>query len=137
MKRQERYPDTNTFHYHNANPKNRLTGDCIFRAISTASGISWQDIVMMYYNIVVETGYDDDKTINILLERLNWVKCRQPRKENNTKYTGSEFCTYIAHPDTNYIANIGFHHIVAIIDKKIYDTWDSSDGCIGYYWVKE
>ena len=36
MTRQQKYPETGTFHYHNQNPKNRLTGDCIIRAISRA-----------------------------------------------------------------------------------------------------
>ena len=34
------------------------------------------------------------------------------------------------------IANIGGHHIVAIIGGKIKDTWDSSSGCIGNIWIK-
>jgi hypothetical protein len=33
------------------------------------------------------------------------------------------------------IANIGGHHIVAIIEGQINDIWDSSDGCIGNVWV--
>lgn len=32
MKRQDKFPDTTTFHYHNANPHNRITGDCVTRA---------------------------------------------------------------------------------------------------------
>ena len=36
MKREDKFKDTATFHYYNANPKNRITGDCAFRAISTA-----------------------------------------------------------------------------------------------------
>lgn len=36
MKRQEKYPETRTFHFHNANPKNRITGDCVTRALCTA-----------------------------------------------------------------------------------------------------
>ena len=35
-----------------------------------------------------------------------------------------------------YIAHIGGHHIIAIVDKKVNDTWDSTDGCIGNYWTK-
>lgn len=29
MTRQEKYPNTDTFTYYNANPKNRITGDCM------------------------------------------------------------------------------------------------------------
>ena len=35
MKRQDKYPETETFHFHNANPKGRLlAADCVARAVS-------------------------------------------------------------------------------------------------------
>ena len=34
MKRQDKYPETETFHFHNANPKGRLlAADCVARAV--------------------------------------------------------------------------------------------------------
>ena len=36
MKRQDKYQDTDYFKFYNANPKNRLAGDCVIRAIATA-----------------------------------------------------------------------------------------------------
>ena len=37
MRRQDKYPDTEVFHYFNANPKNRITTDCVVRAICLAT----------------------------------------------------------------------------------------------------
>ena len=34
------------------------------------------------------------------------------------------------------VANIGGNHTVCIKNGKVHDTWDSTDGCIGNYWVK-
>lgn len=137
MTRQEKYPNTSTFFYYNANPKNRITNDCVYRAISFATELSWEQVVKMYYEVVLETGYEGDQAIDKLMNKLGWVKHKQPRKLNNTKYTGKEFCSNLALDDKRYIANIGGHHIVAIVNSKVHDIWDSTDGCIGNYWTKD
>ena len=141
-KRQEKYPDTATFHYHNANPRNRITGDCTFRAIATATGQSWEQTVREMAEMSIQTGYaiNDTKGIAKYLESKGWKKHPQPRKDDNTKYTGKEWCreiqTHRHWYDPQMIANIGGGHIVAIMWGQVYDTWDSTDGCIGNYWTK-
>ena len=137
MKRQEKYPNTNTFQYYNANPKNRITTDCVIRAISTALEQDYNKTVMEMAELQCQTGYDcsENKLIDLYLNTKGWLKHKQPRKEDNTKYTGKEFCKR-ARTYENYIANIGGHHIVAIVNGKVFDTWDSTDGCIGNYWTK-
>lgn len=146
--RTEIYPDTKYFHYYNANPKNRVTGDCTFRAVATALKMKWEDVVMDMAKFSIETGYaiNDKKGIERYLASKGWTKCKQPRKWDNTKYTGKEFCYEIMNPvgdiqiDGDFrrvIADIGGHHIVAIIEGKVNDIWDSTDGCVGNYWVKE
>ena len=137
--RKEKYPDTKTFHYYNANPKNRITGDCRIRAIAVACEVPYNQVVMDLARIQCETGYDQtaNQGISILMKEYGWVKHKQPRKTDNTKYTGKEFCKLLADKNTRYIANIGGHHIVAIVNGKVNDTWDSTDGCIGNYWTKE
>ena len=62
-----------------------------------------------------------------------------PEKLINTKYTGKELCKLIQEgkfPNRNMVINIGGHHMACIVDGKIWDTWDSTSGCIGNYWVK-
>lgn len=148
MKRDQKYPETATFHYYNANPKNRITGDCAFRAISTALGQTWEQTVREMAEISIKTGYaiNDTKGIEKYLESKGWVKHKQPRKRDNTKYTGWEFCKEltcdIMAVGKTFIANIGGHHIVCIKETgqhgfhKVWDTWNSTDGCIGNYWTK-
>ena len=136
--RQEKYPETRTFHYYNANPKNRITGDCRIRAIAVACEVPYNKVVMDLAKIQCETGYDQctNQGIDILLKQYGWIKHKQPRKADNTKYTGKEFCQRIAKKNIRYVANIGGHHVVAIVNCKVYDIWDSTDGCIGNYWTK-
>lgn len=138
MKRQDKYPETSTFHFYNANPKGRFTGDCRIRAIAAACDVPYNQVVMDLARIQCETGYDqcEKQGIGILLKEYGWVKQSQPRKDDNTKYTGEEFCKYLANKNIKYVAHIGGHHLVAIVNGKVYDTWDSTDGCIGNYWIK-
>lgn len=150
MKRQDKYPETSTFHYHNANPKNRITGDCLARAICAALEIPYEQVVMEMAKMQCETGYSSgsNELIDRYLKSKGWKKQSQPRKDDNTKYTGEEFCQQLQKDpwiftgkENDYkariVANIGCHHIVAIVDGKVWDIWDSTDGCIGNYWTKD
>ena len=143
MTRQQKYPDTSTFHNYNANPKNKIGGDCVIRAISTALGQSWEQTVRELTEVGIKYGYvlNDKHTYSKYLEAKGWRKMPQPKKDNGTKYTGEEFCREVKEYTFNYpdriIAHIGGHHIVAIIHGKVWDTWNSTDGCIGNYWVKK
>lgn len=146
MTRQQKYPDTPYFHYHNQNPRNRITTDCVIRAISTATEIPYNQVVMEMAELQCKTGYDDGdpKLYDLYLKEQGFKKQKQPRKADNTKYTGAEFCKelqsdygYVIGKDIRIVAHIGGGHVVAIIDGKVWDTWDSTDGCIGNYWVKE
>lgn len=137
MRRQDKYPDTKTFHYFNANPHNRITTDCVVRAIATA--VIWDDsyneVIRQAAHFWIQTGFDPfDGNLGMgkFLESIGFRKNRQPRKPDGTKYTGKEFCEQIA--EGRIVANLGGNHTVAIINGRVYDTWDSTDGCIGNYW---
>lgn len=147
MKRQDKYPDTSTFHWYNANPHNKFTDDCVIRAICTALDQSWEQTVMDLTEIGLKYGYpfNDRSCYDRYLKSKGWVKCKQPRKSNNTKYTGKEFCEKLNKWSNDiptslcarYIAHIGGHHMVAIVNGRVWDTWNSTDGCIGNFWIHE
>lgn len=134
--RQQKYPDTKTFTYYNANPKGRITCDCVARAICTALNEPYNNVLKEMFEMQLETGYEytDKKCIDKYLQSKGWTKMKQPRKADNTKYTGNEFCKKFK---GTCVANIGGNHIVAIKNGKVHDIWDSTDGCIGNYWIKE
>lgn len=134
--RLEKYPDTDTFHFHNENPKNRITCDCAYRAIARGTGIPYNEVVMGLARLHCETGFEctDKRTMEKFLKEHGWVKHKQPRKADNTKYTGREFCREFR--PKRAVAMIGGHHMVAIVDGKINDIWNSTDGCIGTYWTE-
>ena len=133
--RQKKYPNTDTFEYYNANPKGKLTTDCVARAISTVLEQTWEYTVIYLAQFTIETGYDthDPKGYGKYLESKGWTKQKQPRKTNNNKYTGKEFCKIFK---GTCVANIGGGHVVCVRDGKILDTWDSTEYTIGDYWTQ-
>lgn len=151
-KRQKKYPDTDYFHFHNANPKGRMTSDCVIRAITTVLNQPYDQTLREMTEMTIKTGYmlNENKGIESYMKSKGWTKCKQPKKYDGTKYTGREFCRTLVHPtyseelqltDKSFemnrvLANIGGHHTVAIMSGQIWDTWNSADGSIGIVWVK-
>jgi hypothetical protein len=63
---------------------------------------------------------------------------KRPQLKNafGKKLTGKEFCKYLEENEIRCaIAHIGSHHIVAVIDYKIHDTWDCTNWCVGNFWA--
>lgn len=142
MARESKFPDTKWFTYNNVNPKNKINGDCVIRAIANAMNKTWDEINedLFKYSVKYKTILNDRHTFEKYLKDNNWIKCKQPRKENNKKYTGKEFIDYLndSHETSNKIIMIGSHHMSCIIYKKdqfkIEDIWDCSEWCVGNYW---
>ena len=139
-KRRLKHPDTIYFRYKNVNPKNKVTSDCVYRAISNATGIPYKDVALGMTMMQIETGYDtgENRLIDKYLSSLGWVKMNQPRKFDNTKLTGKEFidrfCKYQNHKKV--ILSIGSSHLSCIINGKFEDIWNCSSNKVGIYWVK-
>lgn len=127
--------NTDVFEYYNANPKGKHTTDCVVRAICTALGQDYNTTVVELANLMLSTGYamGDVKCYGKYLESKGWVKNRQPRKGDNTKYTGRQFAKLFK---GTCVAHLGGNHAVCIKGGKILDIFDSSEGCIGNFWTK-
>ena len=137
MKRQDKYVETETFRFYNANPKGRLGDDCVIRAISTFLGMTWEQCYRELAEVGIKHGFvlNDPKAYVKYLELKGYKKQSQPRKEDNTKYTGSEFCQELTLKNKVYLVSMA-HHLSVIVEGKIHDTWDCSGKTIGNYWVK-
>lgn len=138
INRKSKFPDTRTFTWYNHNPYGKLTGDCVVRSLALAFGVSWEHMYRELASFSIERGLmlNDKQAYELFLAEKGYQKYKQPRKYNNKKYTGIEFCEQLAN-NKRIIAHIGGHHIVAIINNKIYDTWNCGFKCIGNYWVIE
>lgn len=122
------------YEFYNANPKNRLNAsDCVYRAISLALDITWEEALKELVEIALKLKYspNSDKVIEVYLKEKGYVKEKQPRKVDNKKYTTYEFAqeenigTYIIRQA---------HHLTVVKDGLIYDTWDCQRKSVGNYW---
>ena len=143
MRRQDKYPDTDIFHFENCNPKNRITTDCVVRAIAKATAPSiakdaWQIIYEDLCNESIETGFsfNDTKCYGKYLEKTGFKAYPQLRKSDNTKMTLKEFIEL--HPTGTWLVNMP-SHLTVVINGINYDIWDctKSDKRVEMYWGKE
>lgn len=120
---------------YNANPSNNRVGDCVIRAISKLTGMSWEKT----YTEIALKGFDmyDMPSSNAV-----WIKYLIGNGYDmipipNTCpdcYTVIDFCN--DHPNGSYLVATG-SHVIAIENGDYYDTWDSGDEIPIYYFRKE
>ena len=123
----------------NVNPKNRKTGDCSTRALCTVLGISWEDALTLQYQYSLKTKYDmtSKQVIERIMADRGYVKMKQPRKEDNTKYLVGEIdkLTYYIERKQGVLILLA-NHWTAIIGENLVDIWDCRWKTIGNYWIK-
>lgn len=131
-----RIEDTESFHYYNANPVNRMTGDCAVRAIALAFNMSWEDAYRELFEFGLKNRMmlNDSKCIEKYLKHKGWEKVRAPKKVDGKKYTAEEALRLFR--GKVVLANIGSKHIACIKDNKVWDTWNCTKRKVGNYWIK-
>lgn len=139
MKRTNKFPETDVFHYFNANPENRITTDCVLRAVCMFRRISWAQAYRDLTEIGIKHSIDgqDRKGVELYLKQFGWQMMNQPRKANGKKYTGKEFCEHIAQKGSVYVLSMSHHLTYVAEDKRIWDIWDCSGKSVGNYWVRK
>lgn len=150
MRRQDKYPNTEVFHYLNLNPHNRITTDCVVRAIAGAVAHSadsfknekvckalWGVVMNSLTDWACDSGYmpTDTKCYSGYLVNHGFIKHGQLRHDDNTKYTLKEFID--THRTGTYLVNMPCH-LTLVIDGVNYDNWDctKSSSKIGVFWEK-
>ena len=119
---------------YNPNPDGKNVGDCVIRAISKATGKSWEDV----YTGVCLTGYSmcDMPSANCVwgayLRHNGFMREIVPN-ECPECYNVSDFAR--EHPRGTYILALT-GHVVCVQDGDWYDSWDSGDKIPMYYWEK-
>ena len=115
---------------YNANPISRRGDDCTVRAISKVLGKSWE---VIYMDLCVEGLLKYD------VPSANHVWGAYLRKKGYRREVCAEDCTVAdfasQHAKGRYILAL-YSHVVALIDGDYYDTWDSGEQLVKYYWQK-
>lgn len=110
------------FRYYNANPRQRRVNDCTVRAISKATGHSWDEAYDDLSNFAqVQCIMPDEvEYIDEFLER-NFKRIYSSRKE---RITVNEFLE--KNPKGTFLITMA-GHITCAIDGCIYDTFDPGE----------
>lgn len=117
---------------YNPNPLGRRTDDCTVRAISKIFDMDWDSayIDLMYKGLRLKAYPDKDFVWGAYLHQRGFERFIIP----NTCplcYTLKQFCN--DNPTGRFIV-ASQDHVIAVIDGDYYDTWDSGDEVIIYYW---
>lgn len=118
--------------YYNPNPNNTHVGDCAVRAVAKILGKDWEDA---YIGLCAEGWkYKDMPTSAYVIGMyLREHDFRQKMIPNICPD-----CTTVKkfaqeHGDGKYIT-ITEEHMTAVMDGDYYDTWDSGDEIVLYYY---
>ncbi len=123
---------------YNNNPKNKKTGDCVIRAIATATNSSWEYVYIKLAELGIRKGLiiNDPNNWQKYLEILGYEKQKMPRRSDRTRYTLEEFATEIAEENKIYLVRLA-GHLTVIKNKNLIDTWNCSYKSVGNYWIVE
>jgi hypothetical protein len=123
------------FRYLNVNPDKILVPDCTIRAITVLTGKTWEEV----YDGVCAEG-----KLMHNMPSSNAVWSQYLRKQGYIRtplpdtcpycYTVDEFCH--DHSKGKYLLAL-YEHVVAVVDGYYYDTWDSGNMTVLYFWEKE
>lgn len=123
------------FVFYNPNPKNKRVGDCAVRAISKATAQDWQE---SYIGLCGEGLAFKD------MPSSNYVWGMYLKKFGFEEHTIDSICPQCTtvqeftrnHPKGKYVVATQ-NHVVAIVNGDYYDTWDSGEEVVLYYYKKE
>lgn len=140
MNKQLRMIGNAYYEFINLNPNGKFCGDCVIRAIALACDQSWEETIREMTEFGIKKGLvlNDKKLYPLYLEYKGFTKMSEPHYVDNTKMSVREWIRHrgIVWIKKKIIVNVGSHHLSAIINGKINDTWDCSDNTMHTWWVK-
>ena len=123
------------YEYLNLNPKGKLVGDCVKRAIAKATGNPYHDVSLglnRHKKITGAKSFNSDYNWLSYIEKVcNGKKLSFPSVKGEPRMNGKRFCD--AYPKGRYVLQMA-NHLTACVDGIIYDTWDCSYKCVYRAW---
>lgn len=119
------------YFYYNRNPKGKIIGDCVVRAISTAFDIGYYNVE----NMLIETSdyFNCDMLVKDCYGLLLEKKFRLP-KINGKGRTVEEIVKQF--PNSIIILRVN-EHLTCAKYGIIYDIWDTRNEIVDIFWVVE
>ena len=119
----------------NPNPRGKRVGDCVIRALSAATGKSWEEtyIELCLLGYIAGDLPSSNKIWDTYLKSQGFTR-HIVTAECLDCYTIQDFCN--EYPQGTYVIGTG-SHAVAVVDGVLLDSWDSSDETPIYFYRKE
>lgn len=122
------------YKYFMNNPCGARVGDCAVRAISKALNISWEEA----YSKLAINGYrmcdmPSSNTVIASVLRQNGFYRENLPDYGDRPYTVREFAE--RNPIGVYVLGTG-NHVVCVRDGTYWDSWNSGDEPVIYFWTK-
>lgn len=125
--------ENSTYRFFNPNPVGSVRKrDCVIRAICAVFNIPWDDAFDMLAERAKQMGttMDENAVYGSLLRQYGFNMATVPSYCHDC-LTGKEFCE--DNPTGIYV--LGFDgHVATVINGQIWDTFDSGDEIVMYYW---
>ena len=123
------------YEFFNPNPSNQRVGDCAVRAICKALGKDWEDV---YVGLCAEGLIHND------MPSANYIWGLYLQKFGFEQKTVPSICPECIsvrrfaaeHPKGRFVLACQ-NHVVTAIDRIYFDTWDSGDETVLYFYEKE
>ena len=119
--------------YYNPNPKGKKTDDCAVRAIAKAFDVSW-DTAKAYIDVysMEEAEVETSDLVWGKILSIHGFVMRALYCEKN-RCTLNDFCK--KHQEGIYVLKLP-GHVVCVDSGDFYDSWDSGQETVLYYWER-
>ena len=121
--------------FHNPNPNEKHVGDCTVRAITAATGKSWDDVYagICLFGMMMCDMPSNNGVWGAYLRRLGFRRRMLPESCGDD-YTVRDFCA--DHPIGVFVVAV-HNHVLTTIDGDYFDSWDSGAELPIYYFKRE
>lgn len=119
------------FKYYNANPNGEHIGDCVIRAISTATGIKYEDVLKYLY--ITSNYFNCDMLVRECYSKLlkKYTKARYIVDEDITVGELAE-----RYKDKKLIMRVP-NHLTSSRYGVVLDLWDCTNELVDTFWIVE
>ena len=112
------------FTHENVNPKEKVVGDCVIRAIARAEDKPWIEVFDTLTEIARKTYNvpSDTKVYSKYLKKYEKINVFNQTNGSKKRLKVKEICDLKG----SYIVRVA-GHLTAVVDGSIRDTWDCSN----------
>ncbi len=122
--------------FYNPNPSKKTdVEDCVVRAYCKAFDAEWGDMVVLSTLFAMKDSrlLNDNKVIPKFLEYVGCVRHTVRATKGSKRPTADSLSRKRENKDKTFVCSVA-SHVVTVKNGKYYDTWDSGEKGIYYYY---